>query len=156
MKHRIYITKIGKAALATCGGADLLTCLRGLRVYGASKLEEQVRTRFAFCDAPSRAGADVIIVDDLSEPGERAQWAATLQGSCLVTATTLQDMRGAQLKRHSSLSSQRNIWLSDAFRAKHPAVATIIKECIAASKPKKFSWKRVPRATLSSHVLQVI
>ena len=80
-----------------------MQCLRGLRVHGASKLDEQVRTRFAFCDAPSRVGADVIIVDDLSNPGERAEWAATLQGSYLVTSTTLQDMRGAQLKYHRAL-----------------------------------------------------
>ena len=141
--------EVGKRDLAKGGGADL-QCLRGLRVHGASKLDEQVRTRFAFCDAPSRVGADVIIVDDLSNPGERAEWAATLQGSYLVTSTTLQDMRGAQLKYQSALNSKRQIWLSDEFQAKHSAIAAIIKECIAASKSKKMSLIETEAAFLHS------
>ena len=73
-----------------------------------------------------------------------------MQGSYLVTSTTLQDMRGAQLKYQSALNSKRQIWLSDEFQAKHSAIAAIIKECIAASKSKKMSLIETEAAFLHS------
>ena len=53
----------------------------------------------------------------------------------MVTADALNRGAGPKVKFHAALKSKRAVWLSDAYQKRHPAIATIIKQCVA-------SWRK--------------
>ena len=76
----------------------------------------------------------VFIVDDVSKPGQRIQWAAVLRGGCVVS-------RGLSsfIVYNAAIKARRWVWISDGFRTAWPAVFNIIKQI--ASTAAESNWK---------------
>ena len=77
--------------------------------------------------SPDRA--NVMVVDDMSKPPTCVKWLAVLGGCMLTTVTELTTStgRGACLRYHRAVSSSRFIYITDAFKAKHPTIYEFVE-----------------------------
>lgn len=75
-----------------------------------------------------RLQANLFLVDDINNPGQRNRWCAILSGGILCTLKWLQSgsKSGASIAFKSALASHRQIWASPAFVTAHPEVHRIL------------------------------
>ena len=85
--------------------------------------------------------AQVFVVADIADVGNRVKLAATLLGGYVVIPVTLTHGQGPGIKYHSSLASRRKVWLSDRFVAKHTAIASIIRGASVHARAAKLPMK---------------
>ena len=52
--------------------------------------------------------------------------------------------KGIAIKYFSALQVQRHVWISDAFKAKHAAIANCIQQCVTAGPCVWAGWDQTP------------
>ena len=90
--------------------------------------------------ASDRIHADVMLVVDLEDMSKRSLWAAVLKGMYVTTLAGLRG-RGAAVKYEAALASKRHVWISPAFRAKHPMVVNMLGVFLQGVPNVKIKWK---------------
>jgi hypothetical protein len=88
-----------------------------------------------------REKADIFVVQDPSDPGQRTKWWAIIKGSFLVTPSVLLQNNGPAIKYHAAMSTARRIWISPRAREKHSTLVEIVE--FAVKKLPGSKWKLV-------------
>jgi len=88
---------------------------RILRTHGLTRVHDRI-------------AAEVFLVSDIHNPGQRICWCALLSGCMLCTLSYLKagGHSGTSMAFHAALTTKRHVWCSDAFIAKHPEVHKIL------------------------------
>ena len=87
-----------------------------------------------------RVKATLFIVEDATVLPERAHWAAVLTGGWVAEASSLQKRTGVVLKLKRAIRTQKKIFLTDDFKARHPEIAGLIQDSIQHLRPKN-GWR---------------
>ena len=91
-----------------------------------------------YVEVTTRVLADTFVVPDPGSPGVRVVIAAALRGAEVASPTHIFGRRGPVIAYERALGIPRKLYLTDAFREKHPGIANIM--CCLASE-KKSKWK---------------
>jgi len=102
--------------------------------------------------ATDRLQAQLFIADDPVHIGCRAQWVAVMQGAYVVTGQALQNGQGAVLKYKAARNVKRSVFMTDQFKARHPEVTKILKQCCHPIKWKLFETKEDPARPPRHHI----
>ena len=88
-----------------------------------------------------RLEADLYIVEDVSQPGQRILWCCFLAGRAVCTLDYVKTAgeRGTILKYKAATESKRQVWASDAFKAKHVEIFAILN-ALARRDASKWRW----------------
>jgi len=90
--------------------------------------------------AADRYDANVFVVADASEPGERVLWHAVLRGAMVIDAAVILGGTGVIMNYKSAVRQARSLWISPEFLNSHSEVGAIITQAIALPTSK---WKLV-------------
>ena len=98
-----------------------------------------------------RVDADLFVVLNPSDPGQRIRWVAALKGARVAHPRYVISggRRGACVKYHAAVETKRSLWISEDFRAKHATLADIVDACCAGSKWKLLVSRAEFAATVS-------
>lgn len=121
------------------------TTLEGKRVYVQDEIMEHdaanMRYLLGVCKARTatcRLHADVFIVKDVEQPGQRAIWCAMLGGCAIADVHYLKTAgrAGVRIKYKAAIDTPRRFYFSPAFLQMHPTLVNIIhaKAALATSK----------------------
>ena len=90
--------------------------------------ELQANLRKAGRRAGSRDTVHVLVVEDVTNPGQRCHWCAVLNGGYLVTPRffTDGDHQGPIICLKAASSTRRTIHMTDLFKAKHAEIARVL------------------------------
>lgn len=92
----------------------------------------QVFTARGILDEPCRFRADVHVVNDVKSPGERTLVTAALLGGTIAAAALLTGRPGTFITYQRNITRCRaRLHVTDAFKTKHPAIATCIAKACA-------------------------
>jgi hypothetical protein len=80
-----------------------------------------------------RSAAELFIVKDPANPGQRVRWISALQGGRIASSEFVESggRQGSSLLYEKHVLSRRRLWLSAAFRRVHPTLAGIIERAVA-------------------------
>ena len=92
-----------------------------------------------------RRTADVFIVSDPAEPGNRVSWCACLLGGCIAAPDYAIHGQGAAVWSAAALNRDVKLLISAAWAEKHQTNAELTKACIATWKgnAKKTRWQLI-------------
>ena len=78
----------------------------------------------------SRSAAQILVVDDVASPGQKATWAAAMNGATVVSSQIVLSagQAGPYVTYRPAVAIRRWIWMSVLFRERHPVVSGIITE----------------------------
>ena len=99
---------------------------------GESKFTQALR-KYSIKRTHTRLSADVFVVPNVTQLGQRIQWCAMLAGrvvcdvKCLISGGT----SGSSLAFKSAVSSRKLVWCSDNFREAHVELYNILCHCAA-------------------------
>jgi len=82
---------------------------------------------------PSRERAEVFVVPDVTQPGQRVLWNAALAGLLVVSLPYFIDGQGPVLAYQCALRLRRTVWISEDFRTAHPSIIAIIVARLASA-----------------------
>ena len=73
----------------------------------------------------------MIVVKDFGKIRPVLKWSAALSGAFLSPSTSLVGAHGGPcLKYHAAVASSRIIYVTDAFKAKHPAISDLVHDAV--------------------------
>ena len=75
-----------------------------------------------------RLSADIYVVQDASEPGQRIRWCCFLGGrtACTLSYAWSAGERGSAVTYQRAISSNRKVWVSEGFKTRHTELYAII------------------------------
>ena len=81
-----------------------------------------------------RVDSQLLVVDDVAAAGQKAVWAAVLMGTTVASPQRLltNGQAGPYIAYRPAVSIRRWIWMSDEFKARHPAISQIVAEAAAS------------------------
>ena len=103
-----------------------------------------------------RVEATLYIVEDATELPERARWAAVLTGGWVAEASSLHKRAGVVLKYKMAIRTQKKVFMTDDFKARHSEIAGLVRDSIQYLKPKN-GWRitsEMPKAHFVLHSSQ--
>ena len=100
-----------------------------------------------------RSDAQIFVMGDVGNPGQKARWAAALYGATLVSAQLMLSagQEGPYISFKAAVTTRRLIWMSEGFKRRHPIVSGIIIE--AAASPRS-CWQLI--ATREAFLAKVL
>lgn len=89
-----------------------------------------------------RGDATLLIVDDVGAAGQKTLWTAVILGATVASPSRLltAGQEGAYLAYRAAVSIRRWIWMSDEFRARHPAIGQIVA---ASAASRRSLWRLI-------------
>lgn len=83
-----------------------------------------------------RVDAQILVVSDIGAAGQKAAWAAALIGATVMSTQRLltAGQVGPYVAHKAAVRIRRWIWMSDDFKARHPAISQIVVDA-AATRP---------------------
>jgi hypothetical protein len=90
--------------------------------------------------------ANIFVVSNPNEPGQRVQWACSLQGGTIAVPAYVAScgLKGAAIEYTSATHTIRKIWISPQFVLQHPIISVIALGAIRAPSSK---WRTFPSQT---------
>ena len=101
---------------------------------------DEVRSRLRALRAErvsSRDDADVFLLRDVTRPSQRVMWNAMLGGLALISIPFFRGQAGPMVRYQAALNLHRNVWFSDKFIDRHPALA---KTIVSRMTPPHWKW----------------
>jgi hypothetical protein len=82
--------------------------------------------------------ANIFVVSNPNEPGQRVQWACSLQGGTIAVPAYVAScgLKGAAIEYTSATHTIRKIWISPQFVLQHPIISVIALGAIRAPSSK--------------------
>ena len=99
---------------------------------------DQLRQRLARADlhvVNSRVGADVLLVANPTEPGERVLWAAIFRGGHVTAPAVFLKGHGPAITYAAMFSKRRHIYFTAKFKEKHAVLYSIADAIITEKRP---------------------
>ena len=93
----------------------------------------------------SRVKADMLIVQNPSDPGARNLWCAVLKGVPLISPEVATKLAGAMVQYKPALATRRQLWMSLDFRRQRPAILALVEAC--ANEFENSKWRFLPGDT---------
>lgn len=89
---------------------------------------------------PEREAADVYVVDDLTDPGQRVLWNAMFNGLSIISPSFFRGEGGPMVCYKAAMSSRKKVWVSNGFIEQHTQLANILARRMAAASS---TWKMI-------------
>ena len=115
-------------------------------------IQETAVMQYNMVPTTQRVEATLFIVEDATVLPERAHWAAVLTGGWVAEASSLQKRTGVVLKLKRAIRTQKKIFLTDDFKARHPEIAGLIQDSIQHLRPKN-GWRITSEMPKANFVL---
>lgn len=84
--------------------------------------------------ARPREEANLFIVDDVTNPGQRVSWTAAVRGCAVITANVLSTGGHALVFKGAVNRGSRRVWRSPAWMLTFPMLGLILERAVAGSK----------------------
>ena len=143
---------------------DVRLRLRGARVFvddrhveSGAYLTKALTNLGMLRERNDKLNAQVFIVADISQPGQRISWISVLTGAMILTVETLCCLAagqsgGAVVKYRGACTQPRIVWLSTRFAADHATLAGIVRGAAALPGMK---WRLVNTETFNEKCTKV-
>mmetsp|Transcript_152060 Transcript_152060/g.265051 ORF Transcript_152060/g.265051 Transcript_152060/m.265051 type:complete len:1079 (-) Transcript_152060:116-3352(-) len=122
-----------KALTRLCPREFDLSKLKGHKVIILCRQPEEKKVkaclaRYHMSLAEDRTQASIFVVDDVSNPGQRTQWCASLLGAWVLSPKAFLHEEQAVLKYKPYIETYRQVWMSDLFLERHAVIADILRK----------------------------
>ena len=95
-------------------------------VQGPAKLQDERVRHYGMQITSMRDNAEVFLVNDVSDPGQRIMWHAMLAGCTIMSPSLFLIGHGPAITYKACLQMKRTIFVSDGFAEEHPILLAIL------------------------------